>query len=77
MEEYNVCGFDKSKELEKLHEEDKRVCTECGKEMIEGYCIDNGLEYYCNAECLGKHYTDEEWADLYATGDSYWTSWEE
>ena len=54
-----------------------RICSECGKEMVQGYCIDNGIEYYCNAECLGKHYTDEEWADLYATGDSYWTEWEE
>lgn len=54
-----------------------RTCSECGKEMTEGYVIDNGMEYYCNAECLAKHYTDEEWADLYATGDSYWTSWEE
>lgn len=61
----------------KLNNENVRRCSECGKSMVEGYCIDNGMEYYCNSNCLYKHYTDEEWADLYATGDSYWTEWED
>lgn len=52
-----------------------RECSECGHLMNQGYCVDNGLEYYCNEECLNKHYTDDEWADLYATGNSYWTEW--
>ena len=26
-------------------QEKKRICSECGREMIEGYCIENGLEY--------------------------------
>jgi hypothetical protein len=47
--------------------------------MREGYCIDNGREYYCTEECLHKHYTPEEWEELYddSEGDSYWTTWEE
>lgn len=59
-----------------VEKEEPRVCSECGKEMTEGYCIENGLEYYCSADCLDKHYSEEEWADLYATGDSYYTEWE-
>lgn len=60
-------------------DEDKRICSECGKEMTEGYCIDNGMEYYCSNECLHKNYTEEEYNDLYdnGNGDTYWTSWEE
>lgn len=60
-------------------EEELRECSECGKEMTEGYCIDNGLEYYCSEECLHKHYTEEEYLEMYdnGNGDSYWTMWEE
>lgn len=52
-----------------------RHCDECGQEMWEGYCIDNGRKYYCCADCLDKNYTEEEWEDLYASGDSYYTDW--
>lgn len=57
----------------------KRICNNCGKEMNEGYCIDNGLEYYCSDECLHKHYTEEEYEEMYddGNGDSYWTEWED
>jgi len=55
-----------------------RKCSECGKEMTQGYCIDGGIEYYCSEECLHKHYTEEEWQEKYEDGgDSYWTNWEE
>ena len=27
-----------------------RTCSECSKLMTEGYCIDNGCEYYCSDE---------------------------
>lgn len=56
-----------------------RKCSGCGKEMNEGYCIDNGLEYYCSDECLHKHYTEEEYEEMYddGNGDSYWTEWED
>jgi len=54
-----------------------RICTECGKEMTEGYCIFDGLEYYCSKECLHKHWIEAEYIELYNKGDAYWTEWEE
>lgn len=72
-------------ELQKLQfKEDKRLhcetrtCSECGKEMAEGYCIENGTEYYCSDECLHKNITEEEYLKLYdnGNGNSYWTEWE-
>lgn len=58
--------------------EDKRICTECGKEMREGFCIENGIEYYCTEDCLYKNISEEEYLELYdeGNGDSYWTQWE-
>jgi len=55
------------------------ICDECGKKMSEGFCIDAGAEYYCTEKCLHKHYTKEQWAEMYDDGnsDSYWTTWEE
>ena len=56
-----------------------RTCSECGKKMVQGYCIDNGMEYYCSDECLHKHYTEEEYLEMYddGNGDTYWTEWDE
>ena len=57
----------------------ERVCHECGKPMDVGYCIDGGMEYYCSESCLHKHYTPEEWAEIYdnGNGDNYFTEWED
>lgn len=56
-----------------------RTCNICGKEMAEGFCVDNGAEYYCSTGCLLCAYTEEEWAEMYddGNGDSYWTEWED
>jgi|LSQX01.1.fsa_nt_gb hypothetical protein len=56
-----------------------RTCSHCGSGMREGYCIDNGLEYYCSDKCLYEHYTEEEYLEMYdeGNGDSYWTEWED
>lgn len=55
-----------------------RHCDECGKEMWDGYCIGAGIEYYCSDECLHKHYTQEEWEEMYEDdGDNYYTEWYE
>lgn len=64
--------------LEYILEDNFRICTHCGKTMKEGYCIENGMEYYCSDDCLHKVYTEEEYLELYddGNGDSYWTSWE-
>ena len=63
--------------VDELDLEHIRVCSECGKPMYEGYCIENGAEYYCSDECLHKNMTQEEFDTLYddGNGDSYWTSW--
>lgn len=54
-----------------------RICDECGKVMYDGYCIENGCEYFCSQTCLHKHYTEKEYAEMYdnGNGDSYYTSW--
>ena len=56
-----------------------RECTACGKGMNEGYCVENGMEYYCSDECLHTEITPAEWDELYADGegDSYWTEWDD
>lgn len=54
-----------------------RVCTECGKPMYHGYCIHDGLEYYCSDQCMDKHYTEEQYSELYAEDEGYYTEWEE
>lgn len=54
-----------------------RICSECGRFMYEGYCIEGGDGYFCNDECLYKNMTREEFDELYADGegDSYYTEW--
>lgn len=76
MEKLDVCACSK---IDLLEDNYKRVCSHCGKEMFEGYVIDNGLEYYCSDECLHQHYTDEEYDEMYdnGNGDSYWTEWDD
>lgn len=63
--------------IEEYELEDIRRCSECKNIMNQGYCIENGLEYYCSDECLHKHYTKEEYNLMYNSGDSYYTSWED
>ena len=54
-----------------------RCCSVCGRAMTEGYCIENGVSYYCSDECMHTEMTDEEYLELYddGDGDSYWTDW--
>ncbi|MDO4497288.1 MAG: hypothetical protein Q4B58_05625 [Bacteroidales bacterium] len=53
-----------------------RRCSECGKLMREGYCLDMGVAYYCSRECLHSEYTDEEWtAECEDNDQSYYTEW--
>ena len=55
-----------------------RVCSECGKPMIEGFVID-GCDTYCSEECLHKHMSEEDYNGSYnnGDGDTYWTTWYE
>ena len=59
-------------------EEESRNCSECNKVMSEGYVVNGGEEHYCSDECLNKHYTAEQYEELYndGTGETYWTQWE-
>ena len=63
--------------VDELDLEHVRCCSECGRPMTEGFCIENGAEYYCSEECLHKHISEEEYQSLYddGNGESYWTSW--
>jgi hypothetical protein len=47
-----------------------RICDECGKVIIEGYCLGGGEEYYCSDECLHKNYSNEEFLAMYAGLDN-------
>ena len=55
----------------------KRACERCNLLLIEGYCIESGMAYYCSDKCLNEHFSKEEWKCMYddGKGDSYWTSW--
>jgi hypothetical protein len=63
--------------VDELELEHIRVCSECGKPMYEGYCIEDGAEYYCSDECMHNNLSDKEFEKLYdeGRGNSYWTSW--
>lgn len=63
--------------VDELDLEHIRVCSECWKPMYEGYCIEDGAEYYCSDECLHKNLSDKQYEKLYdeGRGNSYWTSW--
>lgn len=59
-------------------QESYRTCDICGKEnLLEGYCIEGGREYYCSDDCLHQVYDVDKWNELYGDGDmdNYWTEW--
>lgn len=53
-----------------------RICNDCGKLMAEGYCMNDGDEYYCSDKCLEKNTTEEEREEIQdENSTSYWTEW--
>lgn len=54
-----------------------RVCKVCGQPMLQGYVVDDGMEYYCCDECLHSVYTEEQYQEMYENDYAYWTEWEE
>lgn len=52
-----------------------RYCNHCGEVMQKGYCINQGIEYYCCDSCLHEHYTPEKYNELYREGDSFYSEW--
>ena len=77
MAGYIISNTDVDELVDELDLQHSRCCSHCGKSMYEGFCIENGAEYYCSEECLHKHLSEEEYNELYdeGRGDSYWTSW--
>lgn len=63
--------------VDELDLEHIRVCSQCGKPMYEGYCIEDGAEYYCSDDCLHQNLSEHQYQKLYdeGRGNSYWTSW--
>lgn len=64
--------------MNEVWEKPIRRCSECGKLMIEGYCIEDGFEYFCSDGCLYMNYTKEEFMEMYDEGEgsTYYTKWE-
>lgn len=53
-----------------------RICTCCGKPMMDGYCINDGDKYFCSNDCLHSTYSEKKYEELYAEDAAYWTQWE-
>lgn len=69
--------IDKMIALYKEKYEGVRICDICGKHMRAGFCIEDGSEYYCSEECLQQEYTEEEFQEMYESGNGYYTEWDE
>jgi hypothetical protein len=52
-----------------------RICDVCKKEMIDGFCVYDS-EYYCSDDCLYSTYSPEEYNELCAEDEAYYTQWE-
>lgn len=52
-----------------------KICSHCGADMSEGYCIGDGESYYCSDECLEANIEKQEYEKMYKEGDAYWTEW--
>ena len=62
------------------NQEGIRICDKCGKFFTEGVCIEGGVSYFCDKDCMNQSgITDEEFDAMYddGEGDTYWTEWEE
>jgi len=53
-----------------------RTCEVCGKEMQEGYYVEN-FEYFCSDDCLHTKYSKEEYETMYDENMAFYTTWEE
>ena len=59
----------------KICEEEYRECSTCHSIMQEGYCIDDGEEYFCSDDCLHSSYSPKEYEELCEQDRGYWTEW--
>ena len=56
-------------------EDDWRECSTCHAPMREGYCINDGDEYFCSDDCLHSVYSHEEYTEMFDHDAAYWTQW--
>lgn len=63
--------------ISSLEDNNVRACSECGKYIIEGYCIEHGRDYYCSDNCLEKNMSMEVFEELQedAANGTYYTEW--
>jgi len=54
-----------------------RKCKACGSKMTEGYCIDDGMSYFCSTPCLHTEIPEEEYLEMFDNDCAYWTQWED
>jgi len=54
-----------------------RKCSACGKEMVNGFVIDDGTTYYCSKKCLNKFIDDNEYDEMYNEGLAYYTEFDD
>ena len=52
-----------------------RICESCGKAMMSGFCVNDGEACYCSKECLHIDYSEEDYLEMYESGEAYWTEW--
>ncbi|MBG9730800.1 hypothetical protein ABD87_15000 [Lysinibacillus sphaericus] len=52
------------------------TCSDCDDPMFSGHVINDGDEYYCT-DCINKHYTSEQLAEMYEADEQYYTEWDE
>lgn len=52
-----------------------RICEKCDTPVWFGFIIFED-DYYCSETCLHKDFTPEEYLQLYAEEEAYWTEWE-
>jgi len=56
-----------------------RKCSVSGEGMNWGYVVNDGEEYYKDAQALYTKYSPAEWDEMYEEGNSnsYYTNWED
>lgn len=56
---------------------DKTYCSNCNKEIDEGYVIYSDWTYYCSKKCLHNVISKEEYKELYSQELALWTTFED
>lgn len=66
-----------TKAISREHKEEAKevhICSECGKEISEGYCIAD-TAYYCSDKCLHANVSVEDYVEMYNNNNAYYSEW--